>query len=486
MKKVLIISILALILIVGCIFSYLAINSDSILASFKPQLEKLASEKLESKVALGKLSLSVFPETSIKIDKLTMTQPGSEKLSLNNITLDVSLLPLLSKKLQINEFKLDKPIIKIISTGQETYIAGLKPSKKNKASKATKNELVEADSTSDLPLDLNLKSFSINDATLELIDKTQGKVKQITNINLDSSLDISPVNNSAKLHSDANFKIQNETLRSEFDLTTSSKLIDIPVIELDGFGGKINGKATIGLKGVKAVTANVNALELNAAKAFDSLNPEKAGMIEGILNTFNLNLEGSAKNQLTESLTGKAEINFTKGSIKGFNLVKEVLKGLAELPFFRDRLMSAVPEEHKAEIISENTAIESLTANFTIANQALSTNNLNILSTIFSLKGQGFISFKGAIKLDAQLVFNKAFSTGIADKIKEAKYLLNENGEILVPLSLHGIAPDLRVLPDLKTLAKMGLTQGIADKASKLLGDEGKVKLKGLDKLLGF
>ena len=258
------------------------------------------------------------------------------------------------------------------------------------------------------------------------------------------------------------------------------------MLKIEAFGGDISGKITSALTENKNLEAEFTLAKLDAQRAFNALNPGKSGMIEGSLDKFDVKIKGSTKGSLTKTLKGNANILFSKGSINGFNLVKEVLKEVSELPFFRDRLMSAVSEGQKDEIISENTAIESLTGTFTIANEKLTTNNLNVLSTIFSLKGQGSLSFKGALTLDAQLVFNKAFSTGIAGKIKEAKYLLNENEELVIPLALTGIAPDIKVRPDMKTLAKLGVTRGVADKASELLGDKGKVKLKGLDKLLGF
>ena len=486
MKKIILISIAALVVLVIGALLYAASNANSIIASFKHDIEAAASEALGSNVKLGALSVSVFPNAIVKVDKFTLKQTGSEGLSLNNLALDISLLPLLSGELKINKFYLNEPSIRLISGKNGSYIDGLKTSKKKKTkiskAQAQGSKTDQQNEMGSVPIALNLESFSVKNATIEILNKEKETSRKLSNINLDSTLKLSPENKSASFDSNANLKLENEEIDSDFKLNANKQKIDIPVLKIEAFGGNVNGKITSALTGSKSLNAEFTLAELDAQRAFNALNPKKAGMIEGSLDKFDIKLQGSTQGSIPKSLNGNAEILFTEGSVNGFNLVKEVLKEISELPFFRDRLMSAVPEEQKDEIVSENTAIESLTGTFNIGSQKLTTNNLNVLSTIFSLKGQGSVNFQGELALDAQLVFNKAFSTGIAGKIKEAKHLLNENEELVIPLALVGVAPDIQVRPDMKALAKLGVTKEIAEKASELLGDKG----KDIGKIFGF
>ena len=172
MKKTILITLVLLIALTAGALLYAASNANSIIASFKPDIEAAASEALGSKVKLGTLSVSVFPNAVVKVDKFTVKQSGSEGLSLNNLALDISLLPLLSGELKINKFYLNEPTIRLISGKSGSYIDGLKSSKKKKTTpKKTEAVAQGQDAVNALPIALNLESFSIDNAIIEFINK---------------------------------------------------------------------------------------------------------------------------------------------------------------------------------------------------------------------------------------------------------------------------------------------------------------------------
>ena len=97
MKRFIIYSVLVVILTVGGILLYAGMNASSLVAQYKPEIEKMASQALGTKVALGNLKTTIFPETEIVVDELLVGEKGSgETLSLKNLTVKVALAALLS------------------------------------------------------------------------------------------------------------------------------------------------------------------------------------------------------------------------------------------------------------------------------------------------------------------------------------------------------------------------------------------------------
>ncbi len=126
-KKILIvcttlISIAALLLIIALI------NANSLITSYQADLEKLASDALGNKVVLSDIQAKVFPQTKIKIGALRVLLPEGAKeqgLSLQNFYLNLKLLPLLAKRLEITRLSVENPSLTIVKDKSGIRIVGL-------------------------------------------------------------------------------------------------------------------------------------------------------------------------------------------------------------------------------------------------------------------------------------------------------------------------------------------------------------------------
>ena len=68
---------------------YLATNINSLIAQYKPDLERIASESVGSTVTFGNIRAQVFPRTSMVVDEVKVVHESrpEEALSLSNVAL---------------------------------------------------------------------------------------------------------------------------------------------------------------------------------------------------------------------------------------------------------------------------------------------------------------------------------------------------------------------------------------------------------------
>lgn len=102
MKKKILILLVVIILIAGAGLAYAAMNLNSLIEKFRPDLEKIASQTLGMPVNIGNLEASVFPETKILVKEFKLGGGDkSQAFKLNNLALSVKLSALLfSQKLE--------------------------------------------------------------------------------------------------------------------------------------------------------------------------------------------------------------------------------------------------------------------------------------------------------------------------------------------------------------------------------------------------
>jgi uncharacterized protein involved in outer membrane biogenesis len=127
MKKLLIIGFLLIFLLIVAVgggLAYAVMNANAIAKQYKPELEKLASDALGSTVTFGDISAKVFPTARLAISDSKL-ESGGESLTLESLSLNVALMPLLQRDLQVKELVLDTPKITIYLEKDGFYIAGL-------------------------------------------------------------------------------------------------------------------------------------------------------------------------------------------------------------------------------------------------------------------------------------------------------------------------------------------------------------------------
>src|SRR5436189_2436730 len=113
MKKKILIALAILFLLIAAFLLYVYFNLNSLIASFKPQIESLASETLAVPVHIAKIEAEVFPHAKLVLSGFDLGQSGGSKesLSLQEVELSVRLLPLISGRIEVVKLTVDTPKI---------------------------------------------------------------------------------------------------------------------------------------------------------------------------------------------------------------------------------------------------------------------------------------------------------------------------------------------------------------------------------------
>ena len=193
MKKKLLIILISLILGVVAILAYALVNANSLIARFKPELERVVSNAVGAPVHLGALEASVFPSTSIKAKEFTIGEAGpKEGLSLGDLVLELKLLPLLQNQLDIVTLRIEKPKIVLVKTAAGVTLVGL-PTKVPTSPDTPK---VEAGTSgvkkSDRDhLEINLREIIVTDGEITMRDASSPETLGLSDLDFKAGLAIS-------------------------------------------------------------------------------------------------------------------------------------------------------------------------------------------------------------------------------------------------------------------------------------------------------
>ena len=126
MKKFAIALVVLLILACGALF-FAVSRAGSIIEGYKPELEKMASESLGATVTLGDLSAKIFPNASVVVDSAKVANPDNpeEAITVDNLSLNLELFPLLTGNVVITSLNVINPTIVASLEEEGIFIEGL-------------------------------------------------------------------------------------------------------------------------------------------------------------------------------------------------------------------------------------------------------------------------------------------------------------------------------------------------------------------------
>jgi hypothetical protein len=228
----------------------------------------------------------------------------------------------------------------------------------------------------------------------------------------------------------------------------------------------------------------INSVEIG--RALSAIKPGATETLSGTLQSLSskLHLKLGDKDMMS-TIRGGGKVLLVDAKLKQVNLAAEVLGAIRDLPFLSGSLASSVPEDQQSELKKDYTTITRLTADYAIGNSVVSLTSLDVLSTLFSLRGRGTSTLDGDVKLDTTILFSADLSASLVGAIKELEHALNSEGQLPVPLVIEGKAPDLTLLPDTKALAKQAAKAVIKKQAGKLIDKALGGKTEGVGESIG-
>jgi AsmA protein len=198
--------------------------------SYLPTIEKKVTEATGRSFSLGKdVKVSVFPWVGASFTNLQMGNPetfgGGEFVKVESFEARVKLLPLLSKKIEIDKFVLNGPEIRLVKMADGSVNWAFAPKKTESATPAPETQQKEGGGA--LPISsLNVGEFAITDGRLIYTDMATEQTREISNLNL---------------------RLENVSLESPIGLTFSADYDGQPVSVKGTVGpiGKVPGEGTV-------------------------------------------------------------------------------------------------------------------------------------------------------------------------------------------------------------------------------------------------
>lgn len=266
----------------------------------------------------------------------------------------------------------------------------------------------------------------------------------------------------------------NQQVKLGATINLKDQLLRVKNLNFAGFSGSLVGDLELNTV-TKSFANKTQASKINLGDLLKFVIGNSAS-IAGELSYLTSNLSGRLGPDLLQTLQGGAEVGLGHLSIKGFNLLREVLSELKSLPFISGALLGKVPAELQASVNSDSTPLDEVMLRVNLQAGRGEIRTLTAKSLLFQLSGEGEMNLvNNRLKLQTDFAIKPPMSIGLAEKVKELKPLLNEQQLLVFPLRIEGAPPKLVVYPDLsKLLDKIG---------RKLLEQKGQKLLKGL---LGF
>ncbi len=282
-------------------------------------------------------------------------------------------------------------------------------------------------------------------------------------------------------------KLNGEPIELKNHILKGSDSVTIEPSTLDAFGGSLKSSVKAELAGSKAFSVTTAGGGFLVERALNALQMGNTLPLAGNLTTIDLNVNGAQGPALMQTLTGSFGIELKDGALKGQNLAAQVLKLINNIPSVSGSLYENVPADQQAGLQSPDTAIQGLVVQGTLGNSTLGLTKFTLDNPIFTLEADGKIGFDTTLDLNANMLFSKLFSAGLAARSKTIEKMLDPQGRFVVPLQLKGKASAPIVLPNLQKLLEGAGQKLLEDKAKDLLGKAlGGKKEKGLGGFLGF
>lgn len=196
MKKKILILLGVLAVLSGGFVFYAANNLDGLIEAYRGDIESVASKTLGTPVKFGKIQGAIFPSTGLVIDKTNIGDEKSGQFALDNLTLRLRLLPILSKRLEIVELSLSKPTLEFKKTDKGLQLPGLskEPSSPEAHSTSTTHESsdTKVPEVTKAPISISLDKLSITGAVVTIDDEVAKRKLTLKDLNLSSKISLEP------------------------------------------------------------------------------------------------------------------------------------------------------------------------------------------------------------------------------------------------------------------------------------------------------
>lgn len=221
--------------------------------------------------------------------------------------------------------------------------------------------------------------------------------------------------------------------------------------------------------------SEIKARSLNLA----SLLPPSAAdqpQLEGIL-SFELSVGGSGKvpEVILPSLSGSGHFRVENPVIRNLNILEQIFAKLSAIPGMSSALNQRTSEKLKERLSKRDTNLQTIDQNFFLQNQSIHFENLEVISPDLMIRGPVNVQLDGVVSARPTVLIHEEIMAELTERVHELSYALNSRGQLQIPLTITGKAPQISILPDIQFL----LGEIVRNKSTQVVGQIGQRVAQG-------
>jgi len=183
-----------------------------------------------------------------------------------------------------------------------------------------------------------------------------------------------------------------------------------------------------------------------------------------------LRLAGSGKSweEVKPTLQGQGEAEVLQGALMNFNIAEGAINGITGVPGLTNLINPSLRRKYPETFSAKDTEFKELKMTLDVADSRMNVKNLRMSAADFIVLGNGWADFTRKVDFRATLSFSDRLSADLTQAAREVKYLLNNQGQLEVPLALTGRLPNVKAVPDSRYLGQI-VQRGLLRKGAEEL-----------------
>lgn len=248
------------------------------------------------------------------------------------------------------------------------------------------------------------------------------------------------------------------------------KRLTVRSLKLDAYGGSLAAKGEVKLAAVPRFEVSTEVQNLDLEQALRAQKSKAADTVRGRLTgTVSVGGSGADFKQIKPSLNGQGRVALRAGRLVGINVVAQALRKISGIPQLGSLVSPALMDRHPELFKNPDTDLKSASLSFRLQGPRISSRDIDVESTDYTIDGQGWFDMDNNVDLATQLMLSREFSSELRAEKKNVAYLMDKQGQVTIPLVIKGTLPKPAVVPDVQALVQRAATHAVEKHGEQLL-----------------
>jgi uncharacterized protein involved in outer membrane biogenesis len=243
----------------------------------------------------------------------------------------------------------------------------------------------------------------------------------------------------------------------ESSVTVANQVASIKNLRVNAMSGAIQLDGDYSFKQpVPRFAVATKAQGIDVKELYAALDAKAERDVRGRMNA-EMKLAGSGKDweEVKPTLQGQGEAEVLQGALLNFNIAENALNGITGVPGLTNLINPSLRRKYPETFSAKDTEFKELKMTLDVADSRMNVKSLRMSAADFVVQGNGWADFTRKVDFRGTLNFSDRLSADIAQSAREVKYVLNNQGQLEVPIALTGRLPNVKAVPDSRYLGQI-------------------------------